>query len=124
MRRTGRPSISFASKQALGWNDSVESAEVAQSTVAKYMARSGRGRSQTWESFCIIMRQASARWTSRLSALENRLILRHCCYWSILQSHKSGNAVSERIFVPLANLPIIEALEILLVDERNRRLGV
>ena len=51
MRRTGRPSISFASKQALGWNDSVESAEVAQSTVAKYMARSGRGRSQTWKTF-------------------------------------------------------------------------
>ena len=38
--------------------------EVAQSTVAKYMARSGRGRSQTWKTFCTIMRQASAPWTS------------------------------------------------------------
>jgi hypothetical protein len=38
--------------------------EVAQSTVAKYMARSGRGRSQTWKTFCTTMRQASARWTS------------------------------------------------------------
>ena len=25
--------------------------EIAQSTVAKYMAKSGRGRSQTWETF-------------------------------------------------------------------------
>jgi len=35
--------------------------EVAQSIVAKYMAKGGRGRSQTWKTFCTIMRQASAR---------------------------------------------------------------
>jgi hypothetical protein len=39
--------------------------EVAQSTVAKYMARSGRGSSQTWKRpFCTTMRPALARWTS------------------------------------------------------------
>ena len=37
--------------------------EVAQSTVAKYMARSGRGRSQTWKPSCTTMRPALARWT-------------------------------------------------------------
>jgi hypothetical protein len=38
--------------------------EVAQSTVAKYMARRGRGRSQTWKTFLHNHAQASARWTS------------------------------------------------------------
>ena len=35
--------------------------EVAQSTVAKYRARSGRGRSQTWKTFLHNYRQASVR---------------------------------------------------------------
>ena len=38
--------------------------EVAQSTVAKYMVKGGRGRSQTWKTFCTTMWLASAPWTS------------------------------------------------------------
>ena len=38
--------------------------DVAQSTVAKYMAKGGRGRSQTWKTFLTTMRPASPPWTS------------------------------------------------------------
>ena len=37
--------------------------EVAQSTVAKYMARSGRGRSRTWKTFLHNHAAGIARWT-------------------------------------------------------------
>ncbi|MDQ1453757.1 MAG: putative transposase [Acidobacteriaceae bacterium] len=46
--------------------------EVAQSTVAKYMARRGRGRSQTWSTFLYNHAAGIAAWTScscRRSAL-------------------------------------------------------
>jgi hypothetical protein len=38
--------------------------EVAQSTVAKYMARSGRGRSQTWKTFLHNHASGIGAWTS------------------------------------------------------------
>jgi hypothetical protein len=38
--------------------------EVAQSTVAKYMVKSGRGRSQTWKTFLHNHAAVSAQWTS------------------------------------------------------------
>jgi hypothetical protein len=61
--------------------------EVAQSTVAKYMARSGRGRGQTWKTFCTTMLQASARWTSWSCPLS---IFGCCLSWSSCDT--SGDA--------------------------------
>jgi hypothetical protein len=46
--------------------------EVAQSTVAKYMAKSGRGRSQTWKTF---LRQILAAYAGYYNELRTHLSL-------------------------------------------------
>ena len=61
--------------------------EVAQSTVAKYMARSGRGRSQTGRPFCTTMRQAS--WSrGTLWSVPTVRPPGRSSFWSILRHHR------------------------------------
>ena len=57
-----------------------------------------------------------------LESSENQMILRHCCYWSILEGEETPNTGTKRIRIPRANLLTIEEVQKMLTDERRRRL--
>lgn len=61
-----------------------------------------------------------AQW---LAGSEAELILRHCCYWAILEGAETDREQTQRIRIPRANLLTVEAVAGILEQERARRLG-
>lgn len=59
-----------------------------------------------------------------IDADEDRLLLKHCCYWSSLQGEATPNTSTKRIRIPRANMLTSAAITELLNAERNRRIGI
>jgi hypothetical protein len=57
-------------------------------------------------------------------ATGSETIIRHCCYWKILEGDPCGRTSTMRISIPATNILTPAALRQLLADERTRRMSM
>jgi hypothetical protein len=59
-----------------------------------------------------------------IDADEQRMVLKHCCYWTSVQGAATSNTSKKRIWIPRVNTLTPTAITKILDAERNRRVGV